>query len=79
MSQKGVSAGVQAQIAGDSFNSLVLSTLRARDMHRAEPTVEIHPWLAPKYGDWGKGYTYLASGNASSDEVRKRIFCAIVL
>jgi hypothetical protein len=77
--QKGVSAGVQAQIAGDSFNSLVLSTLRARDMHRAEPTVEIHPWLAPKYGDWGKGYTYLASGNASSDEVRKRIFCAIVL
>ena len=78
MRQKAVSAGVQAQIAGDSFNSLVLSTLRVRDMRRAEPTVPVHPWLAPKLGDWGKGYSYLASGNASSDEVRKRHVCAIV-
>ena len=31
--------------------------------------VPVHPWLAPKFADWGKGYSYLSSGNASTDEI----------
>ena len=31
--------------------------------------VPVHPWLAPKFASWGKGYSYLSSGNVSTDEI----------
>ena len=40
------------------------------DRYRSAPSVPIHPWLAPKDADWGKGSSWLASGNQSTDEVR---------
>lgn len=55
--------------AGTSFDALVQEIAVARDMVRAAPQIPVHPWLAPKYADWGKGYSYLSSGNASTDEV----------
>ena len=63
-------AGRQVELAASSFNSLLAGIVRARDMYRAAPTVPIHPWLAPKHADWGKGSSWLASGNQSTDEVR---------
>ena len=29
----------------------------------------MHAWLAPKFADWGDGYSWLSSGNASTAEV----------
>lgn len=59
----------QAQIDGSSFGALLFNVAMARDTYRAAPGVPSHPWIAPKYGDWEKGYSYLASGNSSTDEV----------
>ena len=71
MRQKAVSAGVQAQIAGDSFNSLVLSTLRVRDMRRAEPTVPVHPWLAPKLG-YIKGFMHCSEAEVYRSRMQRK-------
>eukprot|EP00038_Savillea_parva_P025692 m.48971 g.48971 ORF g.48971 m.48971 type:complete len:577 (+) comp7061_c0_seq1:143-1873(+) len=61
--------GVQTELTGSSFSALLDSVLIARDMARGAPSVPLHPWLAPKYGEWGTGLSYLASGNHSTDEV----------
>ena len=53
--------GRQTELAASSFNALLREIMTARDMHRAQPTVPIHPWLAPKHGEWGKGATWLAT------------------
>ena len=53
--------GRQTELAASAFNALLQEILTARDMRRAQPSVPIHPWLAPKHGDWGKGSTWLAS------------------
>ena len=62
-------SGVQTELTGSSFSALLDSVLIARDMARGAPSVPLHPWLAPKYGEWGTGLSYLASGNHSTDEV----------
>jgi hypothetical protein len=61
--------GVQSEVAGTSFDALVNIVVVARDMVRAAPTVPVHPWLAPKHADWGSGFSYLSSGNHTTDEV----------
>eukprot|EP00037_Helgoeca_nana_P021386 m.215738 g.215738 ORF g.215738 m.215738 type:complete len:584 (+) comp25629_c0_seq1:75-1826(+) len=61
--------GRQTELTGSSFASLLVSVVTARDMVRAAPDTPVHPWLAPKEGDWGAGLSYLSSGNASTDEV----------
>ena len=67
--QTGGPAGRQTEVAGSSFDALVRNAVIARDMVRAAPAVPVHAWLAPKYAEWGQGYSYLSSGNSSTDEV----------
>ena len=55
----------QTQIDGNSFNALLVNVASARDMVRAAPSVPVQPWVAPKYADWGVGYSYLSSGNST--------------
>ena len=41
------------QMPATPFNSLLVSQAKMRDLHAARPDVPIHPWVAPKFSDWG--------------------------
>jgi hypothetical protein len=68
--QTGGPNATQQEVEGGSFSQLIFNIAMARDLAKAAPSVPVQPWLSPKYGDWGLGYSYLSSGNISTDEVK---------
>jgi hypothetical protein len=61
-------SGERFELPGDSFTMLLHNLVLARDMVAAAPTVPVQPWIAPKWGLWKKGWSYLNSGHTRDEQ-----------